>query len=464
MNNILNSERTKRIESYFFTFLLYELFLGGSGRVFTFGSITLRMILFSIAFLWFSIRIFQNPNKKFIIRMVLFFGITISIGTLVGILNHAPKGLIFLDIKQLLFFLSIICFSFCLETKEQINMCIKTLKNATFILSIGYLICYSLIQLDIIKMEPFYNTLSEEWLHDEFMFRGMGGNFFYKGFFYLGIGIFFYLFSKPTIKNGFITLIIYVALFLTLLRWLLAIVLVIFACTIFFNWAIHKFKISFLKSRQMVFHLIIICVMILIPVTFKKFYVTTLGNKQESVNIRKQQFDQVTAQIFNKKKPTNISKIIKNEEVVKNKNIIKNEEVIKNKNIIENEEVVKNKNIIENEEVEKTTKKFNFIYGKGFGMGVPIRPIHMELTYLEIFFKQGILGLSFWLFIFFYCIYNFKKAWKNHVELNTILPWIIGVFVIYLQSITNPLLVNSIGMSFVILAMLFLRNQTKITH
>ena len=440
MNNILNSERTKRIESYFFTFLLYELFLGGSGRVFTFGSITLRMILFSIAFLWFSIRIFQNPNKKFIIRMVLFFGITISIGTLVGILNHAPKGLIFLDIKQLLFFLSIICFSFCLETKEQINMCIKTLKNATFILSIGYLICYSLIQLDIIKMEPFYNTLSEEWLHDEFMFRGMGGNFFYKGFFYLGIGIFFYLFSKPTIKNGFITLIIYVALFLTLLRWLLAIVLVIFACTIFFNWAIHKFKISFLKSRQMVFHLIIICVMILIPVTFKKFYVTTLGNKQESVNIRKQQFDQVTAQIFNKKKPTNISKIIKNEEVVKNKNII------------------------ENEEVEKTTKKFNFIYGKGFGMGVPIRPIHMELTYLEIFFKQGILGLSFWLFIFFYCIYNFKKAWKNHVELNTILPWIIGVFVIYLQSITNPLLVNSIGMSFVILAMLFLRNQTKITH
>ena len=97
-------------------------------------------------------------------------------------------------------------------------------------------------------------------------------------------------------------------------------------------------------------------------------------------------------------------------------------------------------------------------------MGVPIRPIHMELTYLEIFFKQGILGLSFWLFIFFYCIYNFKKAWKNHVDLNTILPWIIGVFVIYLQSITNPLLVNSIGMSFVILAMLFLRNQTKITQ
>ena len=450
MNTILNTERTKRIESYFFTFLLYELFLGGSGRVFSFGSITLRMILFSIALIWFSIRIFQNPNKKFVIRMVLFFGVTVSAGALVGILNHAPKGLIFTDIKQLLFFLSIISFSFFLNTKEQVNKCIKILKNATLILSLAYLICYSFIKLNILKMEPFYNTLSVEWLHDEFMFRGTGGNFFYKGFFYLGIGIFFYLFSKPTIKNGFIVLIIYVALFLTLLRWLLAITLVIFACTIFFNWAIHKFKISYLKSKQMVFHLVIICVMILIPITFKNFYSTTLGNKQESVDIRKQQFDQVSAQIFNKKKPTNISKIIKNEEVVKNKKIIENKEVVKTTKIIVNEEVV------------KTTKKFNFIFGKGFGIGVPIRPIHMELTYLEIFFKQGILGLSFWFFIFFYCIYNFKRAWYNHVDLNTILPWITGVLVIYLQSITNPLLVNSIGMSFILLALLALRKFSEI--
>jgi O-antigen ligase len=260
------------------------------------------------------------------------------------------------------------------------------------------------------------------------MFRGTRGNFFYKGFFYLGIGIFFYLFSKPSIKNGFIILIIYVALFLTLLRWLLAIVLVIFTCTIFFNWAIQKFKISFLKSRQMVFHLMILCVMILIPVIFKNFYITTLGNKQESVDIRKQQFDQVSAQIFSKKKLTVIPKTNKNEEVV------------------------------------KTSNKFNFIYGKGLGIGVPIRPVHMELTYLEIFFKQGILGLSFWFFIFFYCVFHFWKAWKNHVDLNIILPWITGVLVIYLQSITNPLLVNSIGMSFVILAMLFLRNKSKITQ
>ena len=158
----------------------------------------------------------------------------------------------------------------------------------------------------------------------------------------------------------------------------------------------------------MVFHLLILFVMILIPVIFKNFYITTLGNKQESVDIRKIQLEQ------------SIYKISNNE--------------------------------------------FNYFIGYGFGKGVPIRPVHMELTYLEIFFKQGILGLSFWFFIFFYCVFHFWKAWKNHVDLNIILPWITGVLVIYLQSITNPLLVNSIGMSFVILAMLFLRDQTKITQ
>ena len=66
MNNFLNTERTRKIESYFFTLLLYELFLGGSGRVFSFGSITLRMILFTIALVWFCILIYQNPHKKLV--------------------------------------------------------------------------------------------------------------------------------------------------------------------------------------------------------------------------------------------------------------------------------------------------------------------------------------------------------------------------------------------------------------
>lgn len=425
MTNILNSKFSKKLESYFFSFLLYELFLGGSGRICSFGPISLRMILFSIALVWFGFRIRQNPNKKFTLVMVSIFGLIISIGAYVGFLHNASKELIFTDIKQLLFFLSIICFSFCINTQEQIHNVVKILKNATLILAIAYLLCYILIQLNIIQMQPFYNMLSVEWLHDEFMFRGNGGNFFYKGFFYFGIGIFFYLFNKPSIKNGVIALLIYIALFLTLLRWLLAITIVIYAFAIFFCWTFNKFKLSYLKSKEMIFHFLLLVIMTSIPLVFKNFYITTLGSKQESVDIRKEQFNQVKSQIFSSNK---IDYTLK-----KDKNTTK-------------------------------ADNFNFILGKGLGNGVPIRPIHMELTYLEIFFKQGILGLSFWLFILVYCLYNFKKLLINHTKINLLIPWISGVLIIYLQSITNPLLVNSIGMSFVIIAMLILRNKNVYTN
>ncbi len=422
MINILNSEKTKKIEAYFFSILLFELFIGGSGRVISFGFITLRMILFSIALIWFSIRLLVESKDNFIYRIITAFIALIIIGATVGYMNNAPKGLIFTDIKQLLFFLSIICFSICIKTKEQIDKIIKIIKLSTLILAVTYLICYMLIKLNIIEMDPFYNMLSAKWLHDEFMFRGTGGNFFYKGFFYLGIGIFFYLFSKPTLKNGLIAIVIYVALFLTLLRWLLAITLLVYAGALFYNWTLNKFKIAFLKSKEMIFHFTLISIMITIPIIFKNFYITALGNKQESVDIRKQQFNEVKSQI-----------------------------------LITESKTIKTKNSVLNTEKQKIKEKsdFNYFVGKGLGVGVPIRPVHMELTYLEIFFKQGILGLCFWLFILLYTIFNFRVNSKKHF--NTSVPWITGVLVIYLQSITNPLLVNSIGMSFVIMALLILR-------
>jgi len=444
MNNILNSELTKKLESYFFTFLLFELFLGGSGRIFSFGFVSLRMILFSIALIWFSIRFLYESKDKFIFRVVIYFTFILVTGVIVGHLNNAPKNLIFIDIKQLFFFFSIICFSICIKTKEQIKKVITTIKISTIILAISYLICYSLIQLNIIEMKPFYNCLSVKWLHNEFMFRGMDGNFFYKGFFYLGIGIFFFLFSKPSFKNGLITLIIYVALFLTLLRWLLAITIIVFACSIFFNWAINKFKLAYLKSKEMVFHLLLILTMTIIPIIFKDFYITSLGNKQESVDIRKQQIEEVKSEIFENKNSLTLEK----------KKEIK---PLNDKNI-------KNINNITLKDTTLEKSKFNIVVGKGLGIGVPIRPVHMELTYLEIFFKQGLLGLSFWLFILLYCIYKFKLAFKNNIDLQNILPWLTGVFIVYLQSITNPLLVNSIGMSFIIIAMIILRKEALITQ
>lgn len=113
------------------------------------------------------------------------------------------------------------------------------------------------------------------------------------------------------------------------------------------------------------------------------------------------------------------------------------------------------------EQVLDNINFFSFILGHGFGIGVPIRPIHMEITFLEIFHKQGLIGLLFWIFILFYMIYKYKKlVFKENKTIAT--PFIISTIFIYIQSFTNPFINNSIGMSLVLITLVVISTLSKI--
>lgn len=92
---------------------------------------------------------------------------------------------------------------------------------------------------------------------------------------------------------------------------------------------------------------------------------------------------------------------------------------------------------------------FTIFIGQGFGNGVPIRPERMELSYLEIFHKQGILGLSFWVILLFLNFYLCHKI-KKHREIA--LAFLLSVCFVYLQSFTNPFVNNPIGISIITLS------------
>ena len=47
----------------------------------------------------------------------------------------------------------------------------------------------------------------------------------------------------------------------------------------------------------------------------------------------------------------------------------------------------------------------SILFGHGLGIGVPIRPIHMECAFLEIFHKQGLLGIITMAYFFVYSIF-----------------------------------------------------------
>lgn len=101
----------------------------------------------------------------------------------------------------------------------------------------------------------------------------------------------------------------------------------------------------------------------------------------------------------------------------------------------------------------------SFFIGHGFGIGVPLREVHMEIGYLEVFHKQGILGLSLW-GLFFIVLYNTYIREKNFPEIRK--PFFLGVLFVILMSLTNPFFNNPIGISLFMIALASLNVFNKL--
>jgi O-antigen ligase len=98
--------------------------------------------------------------------------------------------------------------------------------------------------------------------------------------------------------------------------------------------------------------------------------------------------------------------------------------------------------------------------GHGFGQGVPERPVHMEISFLEIFHKQGLVGVLFWLSLITCIIYYYCQI-KIGVTRRIALPFLLGSIFLYLESVTNPFINNPIGMSFLLISLVSIRCLSK---
>lgn len=102
-------------------------------------------------------------------------------------------------------------------------------------------------------------------------------------------------------------------------------------------------------------------------------------------------------------------------------------------------------------EVIADINPISFVIGHGFGVGVKSRPIHMELSFLEIFQKQGLIGLAFWFGLFFYIFWLFAKI-KNKSYKKNAFPFMLSIIFIILQSGTNPYMNNPIGLTMILIS------------
>src|ERR1039457_722595 len=107
-------------------------------------------------------------------------------------------------------------------------------------------------------------------------------------------------------------------------------------------------------------------------------------------------------------------------------------------------------------QVAERMNPLSAMVGHGFGVGVPERPEHMEIAYLEIFHKQGALGLAWFASLGMLLVLRFRRAIKSGNKHLAYALFLSAVFV-FLESLTNPFIDNPIGLSVVIISLVGLK-------
>jgi hypothetical protein len=356
--------------------IFYELVIGGGGHYLEFGSFTARMLFYTLSLsLSLIYYLFKNIIKKDVIIIVASLTLTCILSVFIGLLNNATLASILEDLKPLSFIYIILFFSIIIKNENDILKIVTIIKTGSLILASVYIIIIFLLFTEKIDFMDFYIKQNDI---GEIMFRN-DTLFFYKGFLYLCIGFFFYLFSKS--KYAFFILIfLLTCIMLTLMRGFIFFTILIF---IYFILVINKN--IFLKYFVIIS--LIVGIVLLGP-----FLLETLGDKSSSDSVRYFQIEQVFSAI----------------------------------------------------------NPVSFLIGHGFGIGVPIRQVHMEISFLEIFHKQGIIGLFFWIGMFFHIFYMYSNIKIRRFKTIS-LPFLLSVIFIILQSITNPYMNNPIGLSMILI-------------
>jgi hypothetical protein len=308
-----------------------------------------------------------------------------------GWLNGAPLALIMEDIKPLSYFLSVLFFSYYIDSESRVLLVTSLIKKTGLFMAIAYLTVQLFFFIGKIDFLSFYQYVNQNISPSDFIFRGTQGLFFYKGFVYMVIGLIFWIHSTDAKRKIGPIILISTAMILTGTRGFILMFGLIYA--LFYGIP--------LLLRLNVKVLVLAGLLIVGSLYF--FGNFELGDKELSDSIRVQQLVQVAERI----------------------------------------------------------NPISFFIGHGFGIGVPVREVHMEIGYLEVFHKQGIVGLLLWA-LFFLILYNAIVKGQSLPEIRK--SYLLSSLLVVLLSLTNPFFNNPIGISLfiiVLVSMSVLNQQEK---
>lgn len=385
----------KLLNRILFFVIFTELILGGGGRLLEVGGFTLRILMF-LSILPISlllVYIKKIPIDRNLVLIVLFQLFLLLLSSIIGIANHASLDAIYEDIKPQIFILFIFYAVYSFSDIKNVQRLITFVKIYSLLMGCIHITVFILLQANAIEFRSLWMLINNQ--------ENISGEFFFRGEY----GFFAY--------KGYIYLPIGVFFWerygKSLTQKYLAITILIIASIltgtrgyIVFVMLIYCINYLLKSSKKTILrNILIITGAVLISLI--GLYIVSLDRGENAID----ESDQLRASQL--------------------------------------------------QEVFDATTIYSTIWGNGLGIGVPIRPVHMEIAYLEIFHKQGVLGLSFWVLLLLF-IYKKYKDVKSEGK-----PFWFSCLFVYTISVSNPYINNPIGLTVIIFSIFCMDTIIK-TH
>lgn len=384
-----------------FALLVTELIIGGGGRLFVMGPVTMRMVLFAVAMSLTILCIKKGrrlpaPLSTF---LLVFLG-SLAVALTIGIISGAPLNLWFEDIKPLLYVLILPFFFFVFEDNDYEQFVSKIIITAALAMSFVFFLVLFAIHVGLIPFLSFYDSVIGS---QEFFFRAET-TFFYKGFIYLCIGLLFLYFTRPK-------------------QWILLSTILAIA----------------------------------IVLTFTRGFIFALAGTSLLYAILNRKYYQAVGSVLVMAATLIIAKPVIYTVSETLHTVKAMDASIPKEKLLGNRDESDQGRLLEAKQVVKAITPTSFFVGHGFGNGVASRPVHMEVSYLEIFHKQGIVGLAVWLYLFFLLIKFYQHSRGNRYSV----AYFYSATFLFIQSLTNQFINNPIGLSFILLSLVILHKISK---
>jgi len=397
-----------------FALSLTEIILGGGGRWFDWGFLTPRMLLFvacQLTWLISWVRGQYKPGMRIWVLTLFPLGIII-LSAAVGLFNGADATAVFTDLKPLLFILNLPFYALVLRDPSARRITAHLFRWLGLAMAVGYLFFWVLWQSQLLDAWAFYQRTESM---GEFFFRGNMG-FFYKGFVFFPVALFFWEITENKGKRWF-QILIYAAILLTFTR-------AIWLILLFFP--LHALWINRGQNRWAWFALLL---MLAGPWLVEKGVVETRSERD---------FPAVKGALYPNQDYLNQYPYPQWQRTI----------AFAFGQGITNRQYSMMERFVQIDEVVQRIGPSSIVLGHGFGIGTPLKPVHMEISYLEIFHKQGLTGLMMWGILFAALWIQFRRSTVMPiVERGLSTALLHSFFLIFALSFFNPFINSPMGLA-----------------